>query len=555
MGNTGTQDQGLSVGGLVIPGQGYLAGTTNGRRNVLAMGGEGDRGTVIPAGSPGPDVCCRYGFTIPSTGGSPVNRFRFRLRNANNLANTTQAGQVTLTAFAIGTPSAGEAQWNGDFTAAPTPVLAAPGSQEVGSSEWVSPWIYPSTFSLVPNTFYGLSFGFTGPNGLPCNFSLTPGWTWAGTGSAAAAGGAGVPGTTAQPYTQYLDLRVEYEWNGTNQIGFFVGDSITSGWLNTIGGLNAIGHMGPDNAWPQMAALRLGHHAMNAGVGGVTAVGPFSSGAPLTQLAWTRFFNPDSTGNGANLTGFAAVPDYIAIALGLNDAYDSFFPGLPTFQLNYLDIVANALTFGINKAYACTATTGFNVLAGAGVPCFQAGVLTAFPANPMTSLSIGPLPFAILTALQYFGPGAGAGQPGAGNAWYGATGGPWHLYIGTPEAAPSGGAGGGPYVISGITSGGNGVTLVLAISGSPARTGGTLAGVPVMTGSEWNRRTINAWLRSNPPAIQSVIDFATDIECEYYYPSAVGKPEYYNNAGDIHPTGPAMYGLLASRFVNGIVGN
>ena len=612
-------------GTLTIPGQSYVPAaygpaTNNTRRGVLTMGGEGDLGLVTPTNS---DVCQRYGFTVPGTGGAPIARFRFRLRNSNLNANTSQAGAITLGAFAIGTPNvASENSWSGDFTAVPTTVVTAPGSTELGSSEYVSPWVSPATFTLTPNTFYGLTLGFTCA-GVQVNQSDTPGWSWVGTGSAAANLLAAAPGTTPQPYVQYLDLRMEYEFAGTNEIGLFIGDSITSGWLNTASGSVAAGHMGPDNTWPHQAALRLGHHDMNAGVGGGQC-STFTAATPATNLAWSRFLAPES-GN----TVFASAPDYCNVALGLNDSLDTGAgTNLANFQSRFRTIGGLLTALGVTRVYASTATPGYTGPTGASTPSWQAGQLLQQLAGGFSLVTVGtaapaPLPLTITaatnasttitatvlgtggifpgqiimvqgasggtwaniigkwvvtavtaTTVQFVvsvaptgsytastgtlyqpnvpaGPGGGFAQPGSALAWK-STSGVANLFIGTPQNPVTGG---GPIAVTlavgGGIGGGNGYPVFMAASGTATAPVGT----PVLTACEYYRQAINLWLRSVPPGVQSTLDFDADVTTQFYYPSSTGRPEYYNNAGDVHPTTPAMYSLVASRFVNGILGN
>jgi hypothetical protein len=111
-------------------------------------------------------------------------------------------------------------------------------------------------------------------------------------------------------------------------------------------------------------------------------------------------------------------------------------------------------------------------------------------------------------------------------------------------------AGGGPLTITGA-AGGSGSTLTLTVAGTITAPVGT----PVLTGWEYNRKNINLYIRNLPPGIQAVIDFDADVISQFYDPSSTGRTEYYNNSGENHPTTPAMYGLMASRFVNGILGN
>ena len=689
----------------IIPGQGYLSGTNNGRRACLVMGSDGltgalelvstgtggsagaytitfsSIGTVVAgmgiagpglgvgstrtvastsggvtvqldAASPAPtggtyyffgttptnsDVCERFGFTVPSTSGAPVNRFRLRIRNASLLANAFIPGSITLVGAYLGVANqSGETAWQGDFTAAPTS-LGLSGAVEMGSSEYVSPWIYPSTATLTPDEFLGLSLGFT-CSGVKVSTGPTPGWSWVGTGSSAAASAAAAPGTTPQPLTSYLDIRLEYEFNGNNQIGFYVGDSITNGYLNNS---TAQGHMGPDDSWPQMAALRLGHHALNGGVGGAQAGVPWTKSAggtstPAQSWCWARFFNPDTSGNGANYTGFACTPDYATVALGVNDAIDTGLAagvGLSTYQTNIGTICTDLTGFGIPRVYGVTATPG-NTVAGTFAPAFQAGALDT------------PLSAAVPAQISISAPaGPGIGQPGTALCWVETTS---NIYFGNPQnpitnggplpvtaalavtqtpapmsaatavaiggssgaytvtitspsaddawckvgdvitATATSGTGswttllkGAAMVVTAITattvvatyigtvapvvtvftsasfaviSGNQGRNFVqLSVTGSGNVTAAT--GTPVLTASEYQRQQFNQWIRTLPPCFQAIIDFDADVTTQYYYPSCTGRQEYYNNSGQIHPTGCGMYTQLASRFVNGILGN
>ena len=615
-------------GTLTIPGQSYVPAasgpaTTNTRRPVLALGGDGYAGPVTPTNS---DVCQRYGFTLPSTGGASIARFRFRLRNADNLNNTTTAGAVTLGAFAIGTPNVGsENVWAGDFTAVPTTVVAAPGSTELGTSEYVSPWVSPATFALTPNTFYGLTLGFT-CSGVQVNKGQTPGWSWVGTGSAAAALLAAAPGTTPQPYVQYLDLRIEYEFAGTNEIGLFIGDSLCGGYLNLQTGPPATGHMGPDNTWPHQAALRLGHHDMNAGVG-AALTGAFTAATPATNLAWSRFLSPES-----GQTAFASTPDYLHIALGTNDCLDLGSDPTPTFQAGVRTIISRATLLGIPRVYASTAQPATQYSFGGITPCCQAGQLAGTLAGAFTIVPVcaefgagvgnpkgtpgyatlsaatnagttitatvpdttgmvvgGPVGIAnasggtwsringlwtvasIISGTQFtfvntlaptgsysassanvlfgtnpIGPGGAFAQPGQGTAWKN-SGANNNLFLGTPQQPV---AGGGPIPVT-LVFGPGQTSMLMAASGTATATAGT----PVLTASEYYRQEINLWLRSLPPGIQSIIDLEAQAMDQFYYPTCTPRREFYNDQGDVHPTGPGLYSFWAGLFANGILGN
>ena len=547
---TGFRNYGGNVGALTIPGQSYVAGSVNTRRNVLCLGCDGDVGSLNQPTNG--DACQRYGFTIPSTAGAPVQRFRFRLRNANNAASTTVSGTVNLGAIAIGTPnSSAEQAWLGDFTGVPTTVVAAPGLTELGTTEYVSPWIYPTTFALTPGKFYGLTYGFTlTGTAATANAGYQPGWSWSGTGSAAAALLAAAPGTTPTPYQNWLDLRMEYEFAGTYEIGLVVGASFDNGTLNTITTpQQAVGHMGPDSAWHSQAALRLGHHSMNSAIGGTGCAVNNKPWVTSTALAYKRLLSPES-----GYTQFASVPDYAIISLVGNDA-----AGLAS-QAAWLAGIESILSilagYGITRVYMTTNSAPYTLNFLNVSTSFMSGKLN-------TALGTGALSTVSLTAPQYAttpvpGPfGYGGGPPGSIQNWYTATGGPYALYIGTPvQGMGPYGVGAfipsqGPFTVTASATG----TGVLNLTVTGSLTTAAPAGTPVLTQAEWLRQQFNNVTRSLLPGIQSVIDFAADIDSQFYFPHTLPRPEFYNNSGDAHPTNNGMYTLMASRFVNGIVGN
>jgi len=515
-----------------IPGQSYVPAsygpaTTNTRRNVMAMGGAGVSGAVTPLNS---DFCQRWGFTIPSTGGASIARFRLRGRNSNVFTNTNTAGSITLTGAYIGLPNVAAAStWAGAFTAAPTSLGLAT-TTEMGTAEYVSAWITPATMTLTPNTYYGLSIGITCP-AVQVTKDTTPGWTFVGTGSAAAASAAATPGTTAQPYVNYMDWRLEYEYAGTNEIGCFLGDSIMAGDL--VSTTPAIGQMGINSTWPQQAALRIGHHAMNGGVGSAWT-GTFT-GTPSATLAYSRFFAPESSN-----TTFASTPDYAVVAIGVNDAnyMETLGVTLAAVQTNFRTIIANLQTLGIQRIYFCTATQGFTGLPAGNIITAQSGQL-------VTTALAGA--FVSINVANRLGPGYATGQPGAAACWFQATQTPTRCWIGTPNNPVTGG---GPLTIT-AAAGGTGTTLVLTVSGSATAALGT----PILTGWEYNRQNINLYIRNLPAGVQAVMDFDSEVMSQFYYPTSTGRSEYYDNSGENHPTSPAMYSLMASRFVNGILGS
>ena len=525
---------GSSPSGLVIPGQSYLAGTVNSRRGVNALSGNGSLGLISPTNN---DICQRVAMTLPMT----PYRFRVRIRNQNVVLNTYHSGTFQLSGIWMGTPNTGaETAWAGDFTAAPVQVIGADTIDPAANgTEYVSAWITPATYQITANKLVGISMGFTCP-GVQLDYDRTPGWAWQGTGSAAAAGLAPAPGTSAQIYYSYLDVRIEYEYVGTNEIGFFAGDSHGAGYLTVINPPAApLGHMGPDNRWPDIACQRIGHSAMNAANGGSSAASWVAATVP-TNEAFSRFLSPES-----GRTAFATAPDYAVIDLGLNDAFYNYGNGfsLATFQANIQTLLARLTGLGISRFYICTNMVGW-----------MTNLLNLGGAFASARLSAAVLAAATTCTLAVdLGPGYYQGRPGPTQNWWYATGGPYGIYLGTPENPL-----GGPYAVSNATGGYTGTQPGTGAPGAITLTTAALAAAeintPVLTLTEYARRQINQWVRNLPPGFTSVMDFDADTTSQAFWPSAIGRNEYWYD-GDAHPSNLGAYMLIASRFVNGILGN
>jgi hypothetical protein len=577
----------------------------NTRRTTYALTDGGTLGTSTGY----QDVAFRCGFTFPVT----PTRCRVKIRNSDLLANTTTSQSMVITGIWWGTPNVGsETAWAGDFTGAPTKVDN--GTTQDLATEYVTSWFTPPN-TAVAYALQGLSIGITSSVDSKMNFSSSPGWTWhgaTGAGCAAAAGNAAAPaGTgTASPYLSVLDIRLEYEFVGDNQIGFFVGTSITSGWIGTSG--TAFGHMGPDNTWPHIAALRLGHHAINGGVGGATAANFTSTSA----LAWTRF------DLGANVnSGVSCVPDYAVIDLGVNDCFagpvgfgaaTTLCPDLATFQANIQTIIANLQTAGITRIYICTQPPGVNVPPFAAT-CYQAGSLG-------TAVAAGALGTVNLTDSATSQAGPGGGNPGLGSYWFAAamqttvanctaassttvtttanfttanispgalirgtgvtdgtyvksvnsatnltasasinTGGAVTLtftYSSVSFEFPASGIAEGPFPVTAQSGTG---PLALTAHGTTAHQ--HLQTTPVTTLSEWWRQQYNFWIRSGPPGTLAVLDF--DFLATAGGPSVLGGQAvpyttqnwlYYSSTSNIHPSHPGMFHRFAKDFTATLAG-
>ncbi len=509
---------------------------------------------------------------------------------------------VTITGAWWGTPNGGESTWLGDFASAPTQVLTS--STVDLKDDWTSAWFIPPS-SAVADAFQAISIGFTVANDSKVVRAASPGWSWhgtTGTGCATAASAAAVPGVGTQTaYYLPFDVRMEFEFVGSNQIGLFVGDSLTGGYIANLAG---VGRMGQDSTWPQMAANRMGALALNAGVNGATTGNWAQSGARM----WSRF----------DLSTCA--PDFAVIGLGTNDM--ALAPVPSVFRANILAIISNLQSLGIKKIYLVT-TPPFP---GAAFyrQAIQAGILKAtLAAGALGSVTIvGPV-----TTTTAQGGVPGGGNPGATTDWYqsgtsfsvtsctttnnspvvtttnnfltantigvyvgsyvSGTGIPAGTQVKSVDSAgqitlsnnctasgtvtlsfncntcyfelPSSGLMEGPFP---ITAASGTTTLTLTVSGTLAN--GHVLGSPVFVGAEGFRQIINDWMLQGVPGTIATVDLA-DPATAPGIPAVPGaaNPQvpisqqnwrFYPTAYNAHPQTPALYGRWAQEFASSVSG-
>lgn len=548
------------------------------------------------------DINTRASFTLPVT----PTRYRFRIRNSDALTNTPVSESIQITGIYIGVPNvAAEPIWLGDFTTAPLQVYA--GSTQDLTTELVTGWV-TNTGEIIANTLAGLSYGLlAGADDKVCSTNCF-GWTWhsaTNVGCATAAANAAVPGVGTQtPQQTTLDVRIEYEYIGRNQIGFFVGDSLTEGFLSSF---LAIGKMGKDSAWCNNGANRLGHCAINGGISGAQLTTFLST----VNIPWTRF----DLGPGVN-SGVSSTPDYAVIAMGYNDITAT--PYLPVLQTNMLTVIANLKAAGIKRIYVATTPPMMNP--GTAVTAIAGMLKATLTAGTLGTVDIvGPV---VSTTTQ--GGVPGQGNPGIPGAWFTSgnvvtvaanvlTGGltitnvggfagvkvgmmvadtttPGNITVGTQVAAisgttltlsqasgtaaadtltfspygvvfelPTNGTQEGPFPISAATGT---TTLALTVGGTTVNA--HALGCPVFMLPEATRQNFNDWLRSGVPGAMGTLDFAAIAEMPGKpAPVAVGDPslpftqqhwEYYPYVGSPHPHSPALYSRWARELVAGLAG-
>jgi lysophospholipase L1-like esterase len=317
----------------------------------------------IAAAAVARDVCQRTIFAAPASS----ERWRIRVANRTLRNNTALTSPAAITGWWIGTPvldnvSQANRRWSGDYAAAPTKVWDG-GTVPVDGSDLVSPWITD------------LAKLFT--EGAPVLHSW--GATTAASGTGAATGdlqiaavntaGSSKAGDTvitsasgfASPFggSALFDIRIEYEFVGTKQVGLFVGDSISFGTGDgDVTGTNR----GPlaHEAWPASAAARGGYCAVNLSV----PSGTITDAGSLATYWYTR----------ADLA--TTVPDFAVIALGTN----SIGAAISANRAGYLALIQAMRDLGIGRIYLCT-------LIPRGDMAYLQGALTADVAAGATSIS------------------------------------------------------------------------------------------------------------------------------------------------------------------------
>ena len=585
---------------LTNSGISYVSGASpaNTRRSTLSFGA-----SVGALTSGWQDICSRVSFTLPVT----PTRCRLRITNSNVLTGTTTSQSVAITGVYWGTPAGSEATWAGDFAATPTTIAGLNTTQDL-STELVTSWFTPPA-SAVANAFQAISIGYTVANDSKVNLVAAPGWTWhgaTGVGCSTAAGNAAAPGVgTSSPRLLPFDVRMEFEYVGSNEIGLFIGDSLYLGFISAYGTASAVGKMGVDDSWPQMAANRMGALAINAGVNSAKTSDFTSS----SSLAWTRF----------DLA--TCVPDFAVIGLGINEIQNTQY--FPDYQSRILTIIANCKAAGIKRIYLTTISP--YTAPASSVQATQAGIIkTGQGPGSLGSVTIvGPV-----TSTTPQGGVPGGGNPGIPTDWYqssalftvaNCTNTNGSTTVTTSNNFKTAGGGVGVYVgqivtgtgipagttvrsvdsttqitLSQNATGGSGVTLtfnfntcyfelpattvmegpfaITAASGTTTLSltvAGTLvnshnAGVLIFTGTEGIRQKINDWILSGVPGATGAVDFA-DISQLQGGPQtvAVGNPsvpfstqnwKFFPVGSNAHPTTPALYARWAQAFASSVLG-
>jgi len=320
----------------------FVAGASNPltKRATHVLGAS----TLVQSGATVTDWNQRTVVVVPV----PTVRWRLRVANHNTLNNVVNTTPVSVTGVYLGTPlfstTNNGKRFNGDSSTGMTSAL--PGfAVPIDGTTYTSAWITDSTIQFGPKEQRLLSLGVlstTGGSGIGCDSALQSALV-ATSGASGRAGDQVIVGTTGYvaPGSRgislpqwLLDVQIEYEFVGPNEVGLFVGDSITAGiggGDNSATNVGALSH----ETFPGAAALRSRFAFINLGV---PSAG-FTAFADLTTIAFNR----------VNLT--TTIPDFAVIALGTNQL--QFYT---TEQANYATLIDTVASIGIprNRIYVTT---------------------------------------------------------------------------------------------------------------------------------------------------------------------------------------------------------
>jgi hypothetical protein len=356
----------------------------------------------------------------------------------------------------------------------------------------------------------------------------------AGTAQSAQVASTGVPtGGTSTPVFAMGDLRLEYEFVGSNPIGLFLGTSITVGSNGTFGGL--YGTVGMDNSWPNMVGLRVGHGISNGGIGGASL--PTFTGTPATSNAWTRLLA--AAGDGTTWPG-GCTPDYAVLDLGVNDLLAIGTAPLATFKANMALIVASLNALGIFNIYVNTVPP--STMDGHTFGLYSSGngsLSTALAVGANTTVNIANPLGGTATAPKV---GSGGGYPGPAPGWS-----TFPFWVGTASMGNQE----GPFpntsaayvaTVLGLTNASFNLTSIHPI------------GDAVLSTAEGYRQLINQWIRAGVTGTSGTVDFSTASTTQNGLNENL-NPKYYSigNTGP-HPNDPGMYEQWAQLFTMSLVG-
>lgn len=287
------------------------------RRATMASGGAGTTSamTMLAAGG-----TIRKPFRLPL----PPSRFRIRMRNYDTISQTPGSALTCKgVAFGLSNTSAGDYETGLFSGSASVLVQAGDFSIPTDGTFWTSGWIDPATIEAgVPGgREYMVAVAAVPTAGADVSVPRGTGRCFYFAGDVTT--GLNSNNSPTALGSTPLDIQIQYEFEGDNRIGLFVGDSITEGVGGRQNDTNMNDPQPTYKAWPHMWAERSHCVANIIALAGTTA----AQWSTPTQDRWTR----------VDLT--TTVPDFAVIAFGSNDANAS--ATLATFQASLRTVVAN----------------------------------------------------------------------------------------------------------------------------------------------------------------------------------------------------------------------
>lgn len=286
------------------------------KKATLASGAQGSTSGFGPNFSTSGTGTLRWPVRIPVK----TSRYRFRIRNYNSVSQT--AGTVATGKginFGVSNTSA-SAYETGQFAGSTsTPVVASDFTIPGDGTFYTSPWVTDPAQQITPNREYMVAMAFSADPAIAIA---------RGTGTAFwfpdnITTGLNSNNTPTKLSATPFEFQLEYEYEGDQRIGLFVGDSITEG----VGGKYDEATPGDAQptyrSWPALWAARSHSVAVDIAISGTTA----AQWATPTQDRWTR------------LDIATTVPDFAYIGFGSNDVNAT--TSLATFKTNLKTVIDN----------------------------------------------------------------------------------------------------------------------------------------------------------------------------------------------------------------------
>ena len=275
----------------------------------------------------------------------PVKTKRWRVKVANKHIRadgnaTVLTTPFTLSDFYMGQPgaAASSGRLSGAYSSAPVKVLDG-GNVPTDGTDWVSAWVTDPTMQLSPSQInilgHTISAPASGSGAAVCT---------AHHGFRNSAAGANATLTVASKVNYYgqttaLDQRVEYEFEGDEPIGLYVGASGEEGYnlvANSVDGGYEI--VALHETYPGVHGMRNRIPWVNAGIsGGIGAA-----------------FNSPTNGAFSRFDLATTVPDFAVVSMGGNSILTGGITTLAGLQTETATVLSSIRALGIKRIFLCT---------------------------------------------------------------------------------------------------------------------------------------------------------------------------------------------------------